>query len=140
MTMYCFLGIKVPLEKVKDLYRALKKEKKSVFKVYLCETETHSRTDCEPAEATLARCTGFLGMIRESFKPSEITTQLKEFEEFMQEMDKIVKKLKIPVTCGAEIYSGIAHRVHYYIDDLPDEKESDDENGGDAYYNVDVDA
>ena len=107
--------------------------------MYLCETETHSRTEGEPAEEKLDRCIGFLGVVRESFTPSEITTRLKEFEEFLQEKEEIFKKLNIPVTCGTGICAGIEHRVHYYIDDLPDDEQSDDEKGDDAYYERDDD-
>lgn len=127
-TMHTLLGIKIPLDKVKILYKILKKEKKSVFKVYLYEKETHSRTEGEPPVAKLQRCTGFLGMISESLKPTEIISRLREFDEFLQDKKEILKELKISVTCGAEIYAGIAHRVIYYRGDLPTEKAPDNED------------
>jgi hypothetical protein len=116
------------LEKVKLLYKTLKKENKPVFKVYLYENKTHFRTDGERPEATLERCTVFLGVVSESFKPTEITTRLREFDEFVQDKKEILKELKISVTCGAEIFDGIAHRVIYFLEDLPTEKDSGDED------------
>ena len=139
--MYSFLGIEVPLEKVKLLFKTLLKEKKSIFKVYLCESESHTRTEHETTENKLGRCMGFVGVVRESFTPSEITTRLKEFEEFMHEKEEIFKKLNIPVTCGTGICAGIRHRVDDYIDylpdDVPDDEEWDDYEAGYAYYKVD---
>ena len=139
--MYTFLGIEVPLEKVKLLFKTLLKEKKSIFKVYLCESESHTRTEHETAENKIGRCMGFVGVVRESFTPSEITTRLKEFEEFMHEKEEIFKKLNVPVTCGTGIRAGIRHRVDDYIDDLPDDvpddEEWDDYEAGYAYYKVD---
>jgi hypothetical protein len=136
-TMDTFLGLEVPLEKVKILLKTLKKENKSIFKVYLCESESHTRNEWERAEEKLCRCMGFLGMVRESFTPCEITSRLKEFEDFMQEKEEIFKALEIPVTCGAKISSGIKHSVRDYIDDLPDDEDLDTSEN---YRDVVVDA
>lgn len=131
--MFTFLGIRVPLEKVKLLYRTLKKDKKSIFKVYLCEDTFHSRTDGEPIEETVERCRGFVGLVRDSLKPIEIPPLIEEFEVFLQEK-KIFQELKIPATGGAEVYPGIPHEVLYYLEDLPRDSDSDDDDDEDFYY------
>jgi hypothetical protein len=134
--MLTFFGIKVPLENVKLLYKTLKKDKKSIFKVYLCENTFHNKTDGEPIEETVERCTGFVGLFRESLKPVEIPPLLKEFEGFLQEK-KIFEELKISVTNGAEVYPGIPHQVLYYLEDLPRENDSEDEDDDVFYYKAD---
>jgi hypothetical protein len=55
-----FLGIQIPLKKLKVLYKRLAEEPKSVFGVHIYEKEIHSRTECEDHSDTLERCTGFL--------------------------------------------------------------------------------
>ena len=71
-TFYVLLGMEVPKNKVKALWRALKDDEGKKLRgftdefpvtVKLYEGASHTRTECEDKQHTLMRCTGFLGVI-----------------------------------------------------------------------------
>jgi len=117
-----FLGIEIPLKKVKALYRRFAGEPKSVFGVYIYEKEIHSRTEYEAVSDTLERCTGFLGIVEKQFSADELVALRHEFAEFLRNNRKILKEFGVEIT-DTVVRGGIKHNVEWYLKDL----ESDDE-------------
>ena len=122
-----FLGIEIPLEKVKALYRRFAEEPKSVFGVYIYEKEIHSRTECEAISDTLERCTGFLGIVEKQFSADELVALRHEFAEFLRNNCKILKEFGVEIT-DPVVRGGIQHDVEWYIENLESDMESGDDD------------
>jgi hypothetical protein len=127
-----FLGIKVPLKKLKALYKRFADEPKSVFGVYIYEKQIHSRTECEDHSDTLERCTGFLGIVEKQFSADELVALRHEFAEFLRGNRKILKEIGVEIT-DPVVRGGIKHNVKWYLEDLESDMESgdDDSDGSD---------
>ena len=121
----CFLGIDIPLDKVKELHSRLPKKSKSPFKVHICEGSIHSRAEFEGYEEVLERSIGFLGTVEERFSADELVTLRREFGEFLKSKQKILKE------CGIEktefvVRAGIHHDMEDYLEYLESDMESED--------------
>jgi hypothetical protein len=120
-----FLGVEIPLGKVKELHSRLPKKSKSPFKVHLCETTIHSRAEFEGCHKVLERSIGFLGTVEEKFSADEFVTLRREFGEFLKSKQKILKE------CGIEntefvVRAGIHHHMEDYLEYLESDMESED--------------
>ncbi len=112
-----FLGIEVPLEKVKALYRRFAEEPKSVFGVYIYEKRMHSRTERELISDMLERCTGFLGIVEKQFSADELVALRHEFAEFLRGNRKILKEFGVELT-DPVVRGGIQHDTEDYLEYL----------------------
>ena len=127
-----FLGIEVPLNQLKPLRRRLKKNStKSVFKVYIYEPRTHSRTESEDFSDTLERCTGFFGIVRKTFTCKEVASLTEEFATFMRKNMTIMNELGIESSEPA-MRGGISWSVSEYIAELPDAKDDETKSKADS--------
>jgi hypothetical protein len=126
---FSFLGIEIPLEKLVALYRRFAEEPKSVFGVHIYEKLTHSKTDCEDFEETLWRCSGFLGIVRKQFSVDELIALRHELAGFLRSNRKILNEFGIEIS-ELVVRGGIWRKVEHYLDLLPADRESEDNDAG----------
>ena len=121
-SFYVLLGIKVPSNKVRSLWEALGDAKENRLKgftdafpvtVKLYEKATHTRTECEDGEKTLARCVGFLGVICTSASPDQISDSSRALAQYLEQNKNVLTRLKIN-DVNPRVYGGIYHELNYF--------------------------
>ena len=95
-----FYGIKVFINRVKKVHRAIEKGKIDLgsLELFLVQERIHSRSDCEDTIETMERCNGLIGFkCAPKANIAEMETKVKEFLETHRE---ILKSLGVMTEYG----------------------------------------
>ena len=122
---HVFLGIKFPRNKARALWKALRDEKGKILRgsskefpvtIKYFERKRHSRTECEDEEKTLARCTGFLGIVRESATIEELSNFRQSLVEYLEANKAILAQFKI-TDLNPRVLAGICNSLFELVSD-----------------------